>query len=731
MADLFDDDGFRRAYADNTTYEYPGGRKVHRKPNKTGFPQSGNKEDRSLFHGDRVGDAATVYVTEGEKDALTIESSGRAAVCPPMGAGQKSETLAQYDWSVLKDKNVVIPADKDDRGHEHATQIATLLAGIAKSVQIVEAAEGKDPADHIAADRSLDELMPVEWWSPPQPVDGAQLLDELRGTIEKYVVLPDKNVAAAVTLWIATTHALPAFECAPRLIATSPDKRCGKTRLMDIIEGTCRRPLPTVNATVAAIFRSLGGDHPPTLIIDEADTIFGNKKVAENNEDLRALINAGHQRGKSALRCVGPNQIVTEFPTFAMVALAGIGAMPDTITDRGINFGMRRRAPGESVSQFRKRRDTPILADLRGRLSAWAAEHLDELAVAEPEMPVEDRAADTWEPLVAVADIAGGHWPETARMACKALVTAAGDADKDVSLPIKLLTDIKAVFADQGTSFLSSAVLVSNLRLLDESPWNDFDMTARKLAAKLKNFGVKSRHNTEKTTRGYHLEDLTDAFTRYLPPGVRPEASGSVQTASDQQDFLDASDEADTSKCPAENKRPRDLAVQDRFSDAWTLPDAPPAANGVPDPPSPVEFIVDHIRTHGGEREELPAADVIGAGHDAGYDERQLTNARNRNANRIGTRKAGPADGGHTGWFWYLLEPPEGYTEDLSHDASIGGELLEPLGDGAGDLFDPPAPLVCEMCGTELAQLDSIKRMHCAECHLMLPNAGSNAQGIA
>ena len=53
-----------------------------------------------------------------------------------------------------------------------------------------------------------------------------------------------------------------------------------------------------------------------------------------------------------------------------MAALAGIGAMPDTITDRAVNITMRRRARGEKVAQFRSRRDGPILTALRDRLAA-------------------------------------------------------------------------------------------------------------------------------------------------------------------------------------------------------------------------------------------------------------------------------------------------------------------------------------------------------------------------
>ncbi len=201
---------------------------------------------------------------------------------------------------------------------------------------------------------------------------GTELLDELHAAFLRYVVLPSAEAADAVTLWIAATHGQPAWQHAPRLGVQSPEKRCGKSRLLDVVEATCHAPLITVNATPSAIFRSIGTDDPPTLLIDEADAIFGTRKAAEQHEDLRALVNAGHGRGRPAIRCVGPNQTPTAFATFAMVALAGIGdCLPDTVTDRAIMVKMRRRAPGEHVAQFRHRRDALPLHGLRERLAAW------------------------------------------------------------------------------------------------------------------------------------------------------------------------------------------------------------------------------------------------------------------------------------------------------------------------------------------------------------------------
>jgi Protein of unknown function (DUF3631) len=402
---------------------------------------------------------------------------------------------------------------------------------------------------------------------------GTDLLDALYDVLNTYVVFPGEHAAVAVTCWIAATHAVPAFECAPRLVLTSPEKRCGKSRALDIIAGTSHRPLPTSDATVAAIFRSIGDGHPPTLIIDEADAIFGSKKVAEQNEDLRKLLNAGHQRGRPALRCVGKSLTPTEFPVFAMAALAGIGSMPDTITDRAVNISMRRRMRGEEVAPFRSRRDAPVLSKINEELGKWAAAHLDLLHHLQPDMPVQDRAADTWEPLVAIAEVAGGRWPERIRAACVALVEDADNDDAEESLSITLLSDIKHVFEQAGVPFLTSQALVDHLKNLDESPWSDFELNPRKLALRLRRFDISPGHNTAKTHRGYTREAFHDAFERYL----RPNPSEPSGTTAEQEEQRDGKKTPDGSTRPEETTRPTEDAVHGTYRTSRTGSDAPQA----------------------------------------------------------------------------------------------------------------------------------------------------------
>ena len=185
-----------------------------------------------------------------------------------------------------------------------------------------------------------------------------------------------------------------------------------------------------------------------------------------------------------------------------MAALAGIGAMPDTIEDRAVVIRMRRRAPGETVAPFRHRRDRPALTTLAAELARWLGAHLPELEKAEPVMPLEDRAADTWEPLIAVADLAAGEWPALARHAAVVL-TADRDQAASVSDRIRLLADCRAAFGDADA--LPTTTLVTRLRSDPEAPWCDHGpagITPMRLAAMLRDYDIRSaNHPVPRTDR--------------------------------------------------------------------------------------------------------------------------------------------------------------------------------------------------------------------------------------
>jgi hypothetical protein len=354
----------------------------------------------------------------------------------------------------------------------------------------------------------------------PATLNGAELLNQVGAALNRYVILPSPEAADAVTLWIVASHAALAWNTAPRLVIRAPEKRCGKSRLLDVIEAQCYCPVMTVNASPSAIYRMIGaadGD-PPTILLDEADTIFNTE--GGGNEDLRGLLNAGHQRNRPALRWDVNTKRVEELETYTMAALAGIGRMPDTIEDRAIVVRMRRRAPNEHVKPYRIRRDAPALHDLRRQVHAWARHHLETLMLATPVMPLEDRAADTWESLIAVADLAGGEWPERARDAAVKL-NEEKQADEDDNLATRLLADCRTAF--EGKPNLDTAELLAILRADPEAPWDTHGtngLTGRSLAQLLKEFDIKGRkiRRGDDQRRGYVAADFADAWNRYLPP---------------------------------------------------------------------------------------------------------------------------------------------------------------------------------------------------------------------
>ncbi|MFC3573803.1 DUF3631 domain-containing protein [Streptomyces yaanensis] len=374
--------------------------------------------------------------------------------------------------------------------------------------------------DPIPADQPAEEAVP-----DPEPTTyGSELLNELRAQIARFVILPSPEALDAVTLWVAATHLQPAWQHAPRLAVVGPAKRCGKSRLLDVLTETVHEPMLTINTTPAAVFRSITTDEPPTLLVDEADTIFGTPKMAEKNEEMRGLLNAGHQRNRYVTRVVGNDHTPHKFATFAMAALAGIGDLPDTIMDRSVVIRMRRRAEGEHVKPFRSRRDIPALHDLRDRIAAWARPLLDEAADLEPEMPVEDRAADTWEPLVIVADLAAGPWPRLVRAACAQMVTDEAQAEEDHPSGARILADIRRVFvAQREVDSLSTDELLHHLRQDPESPWAEWGrsgLSPRDLGSMLRDFGIKSgnvRLADGTQRKGYTRNKFLDAWRRYCP----------------------------------------------------------------------------------------------------------------------------------------------------------------------------------------------------------------------
>lgn len=351
----------------------------------------------------------------------------------------------------------------------------------------------------------------VEAWA--HPVDGAALLDEIVSALSLHVIA-DKETIRAAALWSAFTWLVDVVQVAPIANITAPEKRCGKSILLTALGKLAYRPLQVSNIAPAALFRSIEL-WSPTLLIDEVDAFLAA------HEDTRGILNSGFTRDSAVvIRCVGDDHMPTPFNVWGAKALCGIGKIADTLADRSVPLRLRRRVAGESVALLRHS-DPALWETLRSKLARFAADHADQVSRAKP-VPIQglnDRANDCWEPLLAIAETAGGEWPRQARQAAIVLHGLEGEAP---SVGAELLADIKAVFEAKGGTKIFSAVLLEALVLDEEAPWAAWNrgkpISPRQLSARLGDFGIKSKDVRIGTTakKGYDRADFEDAFGRYL-----------------------------------------------------------------------------------------------------------------------------------------------------------------------------------------------------------------------
>lgn len=363
----------------------------------------------------------------------------------------------------------------------------------------------------------------------PAPVDAAQLLDDIVEAFSRYLVLPEHG-AVALALWSVFSHAHEAFGYSPILAAVSPVKRSGKTRLFEVLSQLVPNPVLTSNISAASIYR-LGGvvddldDSAPiktrprlTLLADEGDAWIKLK------QELRGILDSGHtRRAAFVIRVLsdGPTRFSTFFPKALALIDTSASELPPTIVDRSIMLPMRRRKGDEAVAPLRADRRAPDLTELRMKAARFVDDHFDALCEADPPMPesVNDRTADNWRPLFAIAAQASPEWLERAWEACRSL---SGSIDESGEVTVLLLRDIKDAFDSDRTDRLPSRVLVDKLRTLDERPWKS-SLSVFKLSQLLRPFDIKPKPlwgatdgGPKKTMRGYFAADFREAFARYL-----------------------------------------------------------------------------------------------------------------------------------------------------------------------------------------------------------------------
>lgn len=358
--------------------------------------------------------------------------------------------------------------------------------------------------------------VPEQW---PDPVDGAELLDEIEQVFKDHVVFRE-GCTEALALWTLFTYVFDEFDVSPLLIITSPEKRCGKTQTLRILNKVVNKPLLTSNITMAALSRIIG-TMQPTLLIDEADTFMMSDK-----SDLIGILNSGHLRD-TAFRVLSfvngeggytPGKISTWAPK--AIAYIDKKRAPDTLEDRSIEIPMRRKKSEESVSPLRENIIVPRTLPIRRKALRWANDNRANLSDIDPELPdgLNDRQADNWLPLIAIATLVGEKWTEKAIRSAKVLSDKANE--EKPSEGILLLGDCREIFRKRDNpNRIHTEKLIRELNHFREHPWGEYGITEKALADKLSAFDIAPKNmriDGSKPKRGYERKPFEDAFDRYL-----------------------------------------------------------------------------------------------------------------------------------------------------------------------------------------------------------------------
>lgn len=358
----------------------------------------------------------------------------------------------------------------------------------------------------------------VEPW--PDPVEPAALLSEISATVRRFIIC-DPETADAVALWVTMTWLMDVVQVAPLAVITAPEKRCGKSQLLFLLGRLTHRPLTASSISPAAMFRAVDA-WKPTLLVDEADAFM------RDNEELRGIVNAGHTRDSAyVVRVVGDDLKPQRFSVWGAKALAGIGHLADTLMDRAIVLELRRKLPHENVDRLRHA-EGDLFQVLAEKLARFANDYRESLRRARPELPasLNDRAQDNWKPLLAIADAAGGDWPELGR---RAALKLSGVDSPTMTVGTELLADIREVFEIKRTDRISTADLIMALCDDDERPWATYNrgkpISPRQVSRKLGEYGISSGtiRIGVTTAKGFLKRDFEQAFARYLasPPSAR------------------------------------------------------------------------------------------------------------------------------------------------------------------------------------------------------------------
>lgn len=444
--------------------------------------------------------------TNADIETLPLKSEERSEPKSDDIQASNASTLPQTDDQVIAYLATLSKIEYDRVRKDQAKALSIQI----KTLDMIVKAERERINQ---ADSPFNEIEP---WH--EPINPAQLLDEITRTIQRFIVL-DKHQAQVATLWICACWFIDVIDCAPIALINAPERACGKTQLLTVLARLAPRTAQASGISPSVLFRMIEA-YQPTLFIDEIETVL------KDNEELRGLINAGHTRDSAYVwRSVakGDDFEPKRFTVWGMKAIAGINAikLAETVTSRAIVFELRRKTTDESVERLR-RAEHGLFEVLASKLARFADDYRLQVKEARPALPdaLGDREQDNFEPLLQIASVAGGHWPETA---LNAALKLSGAIQTPMSSANELLADIQEIFETKKVIKITTSELITALCEDPEKSWATYNrgkqLTPRQLSNKLKDYGIASktiRINSFETAKGFEYDQFIDAFERYL-----------------------------------------------------------------------------------------------------------------------------------------------------------------------------------------------------------------------
>jgi putative DNA primase/helicase len=363
-----------------------------------------------------------------------------------------------------------------------------------------------------AADEPLDDPVP--------PL--VTILDTIKAQLTRFIVLRETQIAA-ITLWLAAAHLmrLPALavEVFPKLAIQSKDPASGKTTLLKLVWNVLPSAKMWTYPSGAFLVRAIEQKYP-SLCLDEL-------QYAEDKNLLR-VINAAHERALAYVPLLVPDPqggwTPREFHVWTPMALARLGEFSTPQQSRSLVIWMLPKMRDERAERLR-RVEVPELVLCRRQLAAWAATVAEWL---EPEVPENllNRDVQNWEPLINVANMAGGDWPRAVIEA----VEEAMDIERIPTVTVRLLSSIWQIFQpdpDQppAIEFITSKELRAALIADPEEDWAtinhgtaiSFEYMRERLSHLVRSQNEYYHEQGERRhRRGYSFAQFKPVFARHV-----------------------------------------------------------------------------------------------------------------------------------------------------------------------------------------------------------------------